>query len=1142
MRGIPLGHAGQVRLPSPCAAVLLGLFTLTGCGRLPAGAPTVSNAGELRRLRTDQVQLGVPARITGIVTYSDRLSSSCFLQDSTGGIRVVLAPAEMPPKVGWKVVVSGLAGSGGRAPSVIQARITELGAAAMPAPAAVRSGDLRATEYEYRQVALVGLVQAINVERPGLMSIALRAYGTSVRLVVPASSTVITDDWIDSEISVSGVLSRTSDPNGGAADPTLWVWDTSAIENSNPAKPPAILPVTPIRSLLALDAQSLPPHRVRVRGAPGGSGLTVIDKTGQVQVRMAHAGFRAQLHEPSELDVAGFLVWKNGAPMLDRAVPVHTPGTGAPGQMLAQGRLLTTALEVHSLPLDAAQLGYPVHLRALVTYFSPASYLLFVEDRTDGVFVSLRDPGRVPLRAGDVVDVTGVTIAGGYAPDVGKAEVRVLRHALLPETKSYGLEGVLLGRADSRWIQLEGIVQQVDRDGEDTLLAIEWGKETYKAHVQGSPASLASLVDAEVSLRGVCGTLFNGKRQLVGIQMFVPGAEYIRVVRAAPKDPFSLTPRSVEDLLRFSRARDMEHRVRLQGTVAYDDRSGSVWIRDATGGIMIQNRDARGLAPGDVLDVAGFPQIGPFSPVLRKALVRKVQSGPPPNPEHITVQEAMKGDFDSQLVQVDGKLIDRLVRPAAEVLTLESGETIFSAILPKGQGAQRLQPGTVLRLTGICAVEVDQSHDLILPRTFRLLLRSPADVVVLKGAPWLTADRVAPLLAGTAVLIAAALAWVGLLRKRVSTQTGDLVFKTIQLQEANRATREALQKAREAESLELDRKRILELVARDEPIELIIDQIAEAVAVHCKNAACAILLAEPRDRRVCTVPVMPTGWLEALGRIEVSSISFAAEFREPKQLCADPAWSRFIDSHPGARFGSTYAAPIMVDARSVGAIVTFFRDEKPAEDAFGEQIGLWCSIAVLALERRRLYEQLSFRAQYDSLTGLPNRALLYERLEAEIALASRSGSLLGILYVDLDGFKETNDVFGHGAGDAVLQEVAQRMTHSVRRGDTVGRIGGDEFVVLLPMLGRREDAENISAKITAALRPPVAFNQQTLNVGASVGIGIWPLDGEHPDLLLKSADAHMYREKNTKRRRWYEADANPPEQPVAVWQAAPQKL
>jgi diguanylate cyclase (GGDEF)-like protein len=632
-----------------------------------------------------------------------------------------------------------------------------------------------------------------------------------------------------------------------------------------------------------------------------------------------------------------------------------------------------------------------------------------------------------------------------------------------------------------------------------------------------------------VNLQGVCGTIFNGKRQLLGIQMFVPREQFIRVVRPAPKDPFLLKTKSIEDLLRFSRTREMEHRVRLEGTVTFDDRSGSVWIRDATGGITAQARDAQGLEPGDVVDLVGFPAIAPFSPVLRRALVRKVQSGPPPTPERITAPEALNGEFDAQLVQMDGKLVDRLVRPAGQVLTLESGGTPFTAVLPSGGVAPRPESGSILRLTGICAVGAGLSRDRILPRTFHLLLRSPEDVVVLSEAPWLTGDRLAPIVAGTAVVIVAAFAWVGLLRKRVSTQTGDLVFRTIQLQEANRATREALQKAREAESLELDRKRILELVARDESLEVIVDHIAEAVAMHCKNAFCAILLEEAEGRRVCTVPTMSGDWLEALDGLEISNLSFAAEFRDPKALSPDLVWAGFLDSHTGTRFRSIYAAPIIVDSRRVGAIIAFFREEKRAEESFGEQISLWSSIAVLALERRRLYEQLSFRAQYDGLTGLPNRALLYERLEAEIALASRSETLLGVLYVDLDGFKETNDVFGHGAGDAVLQEVARRMSHCVRRGDTVGRIGGDEFVVLLPLLGRREDAEHIAAKITAELRQPLTFNQQTLSIGASLGIGIWPLDGDQPDLLIKTADADMYREKNTKRRRWYEASAQPAE-------------
>ena len=128
----------------------------------------------------------------------------------------------------------------------------------------------------------------------------------------------------------------------------------------------------------------------------------------------------------------------------------------------------------------------------------------------------------------------------------------------------------------------------------------------------------------------------------------------------------------------------------------------------------------------------------------------------------------------------------------------------------------------------------------------------------------------------------------------------------------------------------------------------------------------------------------------------------------------------------------------------------------------------------------------------------------------------------------------------------VLGDVHRAVTHGRRAGDVargVRSVGWERLcgqivqavvtvVVLLPLLGRREDAEHISAKISAALEQPVLFNQQTLSIGASLGIGIWPLDGERPDLLLKSAAAHMYREKNIKRRRWYEADEHPPDQPV----------
>jgi diguanylate cyclase (GGDEF)-like protein len=1086
----------------------------------------------VRQLPPAQVKLGVRVRITGILTYFDGISSYCFVHDSTGGIRVSLTPGQTPPAAGWRVQVTGVVSSGGPAPAIVEARMSALGAGGLPPPAFVSPSRLQDPEYEYRRVRIPGVVRSVSSERPGLVTLEIRAERTTIWAKVPASVTVVNDTWVDAEVRASGVLAEPlaaslseslpeSTDGDQATHSTLWIPDTSAIEIAHPATPSAALPVSKIRTLLALNPTRPPLHRVRVRGTPFvpvQGGMAVIDETGQIPVRI---GQIAPDPNARVLDVAGFLVWEHGRPVLDRAVLVDDIVVADGNQPPASGSTLITALAVHRLPFSAAQRAYPVHLHAVVTFFDPGNHLLFVQDSSDGIFVELSEKETGSMRAGDAVEVTGVTTAD-FAPDVARARIKVVGHPGLPAPTTGRFGSANWGREDCHWIELEGIVQRIDQGRADALLTLAWGKNSYKAHVLAPPESLAHLLDADVKVWGVCGALFNTKRQMLGIQMFVPGAEYIRVLRPSSPDPFSMVPTPIADLLQFSRARDMGHSVRLRGTVTCTNRSGSTWVRDSTGAVTIMDLDAERLAAGDLVDVVGFPEIAGFGPVLRGARLKRLQSGIPPAPVRITVDDAMKGDFDGQLVQIDGKLVDRLQQPVEQVLSIASGEMLFNANLPGG-AEQRLEPGTHLRLTGICSVETEQSHDLILPRTFRLLLRSPADIVVLGRPPWLTADRVVPILSGAALLMIAALAWAVLLRKRVRSQTFALHAKTVQLQTAHQRTRDALQKAREAEALDLDSKRILELIARDEPVDLIVDHIAEAVALHCEGAVCAILLESSQGPRVCVVPAMPDGWMEALGRIDIRSVSYHAELRAPKQFSDDPAWARFIDSQQNARFRTFCATPIVVDGAIAGAIAAFYRNETCCareQDAQGAQLGLWCNVAALALERRRLYDQLSYRAQHDGLTGLPNRASLYERLQSEIEGAAGSGGLLGVLYIDLDGFKEINDTYGHDAGDAVLREAARRMTQGVRHGDTVGRIGGDEFVVLLPLLVRREDAEQIAGKMAASLREPISSNHDWISVSACIGIAIWPLDGDGPEPLLRFADAQMYGEK---KRRWYDA-------------------
>ncbi|GAA1426957.1 hypothetical protein GCM10009616_02870 [Microlunatus lacustris] len=164
--------------------------------------------------------------------------------------------------------------------------------------------------------------------------------------------------------------------------------------------------------------------------------------------------------------------------------------------------------------------------------------------------------------------------------------------------------------------------------------------------------------------------------------------------------------------------------------------------------------------------------------------------------------------------------------------------------------------------------------------------------------------------------------------------------------------------------------------------------------------------------------------------------------------------------------------------------------------------------------------ELAHQAAHDSLTGLPNRAQSLELLSGTLSRAQRSGAMIGLLFVDLDGFKAVNDTFGHGAGDQVLRTVAQRMTTVVRGGDVVGRLGGDEFVLLLEPVIDEESAVAVGERLIEVVSAPIVLaNGQDVSVGASVGVAISQDAGTDPDALLVEADTAAYRAKTRGRGR-----------------------
>jgi diguanylate cyclase (GGDEF)-like protein len=349
----------------------------------------------------------------------------------------------------------------------------------------------------------------------------------------------------------------------------------------------------------------------------------------------------------------------------------------------------------------------------------------------------------------------------------------------------------------------------------------------------------------------------------------------------------------------------------------------------------------------------------------------------------------------------------------------------------------------------------------------------------------------------------------------------------IHLERAREKAEASADAAREAGRLEQDRKTILEMVAKDQPLEQIAIMMSGAVARHLQGSVCSIQLELPDSSRIAVSPRLPEPFSRVLASLPIAAMQNTLSPRPTKNLSADPEWQRCVEACATPSLQKYRAAPILRGNRPVGLIISFFQevgDDTPANYAETDAVlESWGQFATLAVERRGLYEQLSFRARYDSLTTLLNRASLYERMDAEIARSGREGGSMAIVYLDLDRFKEINDRYGHGAGDMVLQNVSRQILNSIRRSDVAARIGGDEFVVLLPGVGDRAEAARVAELIVDSIARTSIFNGNELNAGASAGISIFPEDGTNADSLLNRADEYMYRNKvkrkSTQRRQ-----------------------
>jgi diguanylate cyclase (GGDEF)-like protein len=270
----------------------------------------------------------------------------------------------------------------------------------------------------------------------------------------------------------------------------------------------------------------------------------------------------------------------------------------------------------------------------------------------------------------------------------------------------------------------------------------------------------------------------------------------------------------------------------------------------------------------------------------------------------------------------------------------------------------------------------------------------------------------------------------------------------------------------------------------------------------------------PVERRSAVEDVYDLADYPATRRVLNDHVDMHVDRSQPG---SDPAEVEFLQS---IGMQSMAMLPLVARGEAIGAVELYWRSATSPEEA---RLGLGRSLAqaaAIALDNARLYEEVRHQAFHDGLTGLANRALFGDRVEHALARSARTGSLVAVLFVDLDDFKTVNDRFGHQAGDQLLRSVGERLVSIVRPGDTAARLGGDEFAVLLEDVHGQDDAELVAERLIRAIRIPTRLGEVDALVGASVGIALSTARGDRAHDLLQNADFAMYRAKGAGKGRF----------------------
>jgi diguanylate cyclase (GGDEF)-like protein len=721
---------------------------------------------------------------------------------------------------------------------------------------------------------------------------------------------------------------------------------------------------------------------------------------------------------------------------------------------------LTSLAAVHVLTNDQAARSIPVTFEGSVTYYEKGNVDLFVQDGAAAIYIETTSG--LNIQSGDRVRVEGITRAS-FRPEILARSVTFLRRGAPPEPVNADFTHLIQAEFDCRRVRVRAIVRAAniisDGTGKSLLLDLLMPGGYFQAQVANGFTGLdpGALLDSEVELIGAAAGRFDSKSQMTGIILEIHQFSDIRVLKGPPIGPHKLPIRRFDEILQASQVQDNTERVRVQGTITYYQPGSTMVLQNGSNALWVDSLTETTHRVGDQATVSGFPDVRNGSVVLTRAEIQSSASSSSLPAGQFDAVQLASGAHAFELVSLEGQLVTRVREVAQDQYVLVSQGHVFSAIYRHPERGLDLPVSPMQNVRIGSRVRV--TGICVLDRGDQF--RGPVAFHIL-----LRSSSDVALVKGPSLISVRNL---GILLGFLLIVTFAVVGRSLLLER-----RLHRQSVATAASVERWRSRVIDGINNAIPLPETLLQITELVSFKFQAEY---------------------SWAEVEFEGTFGNYPSARE-RSKLQVV-----EKVIPARSGIALGRLCAAFPISSRRRI------------AQDELENAVRL----AALAIETGGKYSDLVRRSEYDPLTGVHNRFAFERSLDLAIEQERTAGSRFGLIYIDLDGFKQVNDEFGHNIGDRYLQEASCRLNHQLRPDDILARIGGDEFAVIVQRVASADEALEIESRLQACFDSPFSLDGHEIAGSASMGTAVFPDDAEGKEAVLECADARMYEAKRQKR-------------------------